>query len=331
MPAPQLGDLTITEDGEVIEPDETPTEEEEPEAPAAEEEEAEEEPEAEGEPDDDAEWLRQTGDELGLDLSKYKTRKDALAGLGNAAKKLGERDDYAKFGRELLAHYAGREDELQAILEGRAQRQQPAPATTDDLPKTPEEAELLRSQIRVNDDGEVVPVKGAPPDAVARYQRYSQELQRRLHAALFQPKEFFRQQAGIDPEAQAQQLQQQIQLSALQREQQDWVDRHAKDLWVDGDQSKGLTPLGQLAQEDWVEHGSFNSVKAWEASLKTARKLMPKPAPRKISQAARHRPTATPTGTTKVSLGKKVLEAASDKEAEDLVVQQLMRDSGYEE
>ena len=332
--APSLGDLTIDDDGNVVEPDPTDPIIEPDAIPDAEPDDADDsepgdDPPGEDPPGDDAEWLRETGTKIGLDLTKYKTRDAALTGLASAAKKVGERDQYAQFARELLTQYSGREHELEAILQGRQPAQAaPAAAPTDDLPKTPEEAELLRSQVRTDDDGNLVAVKGAPANALSRYERYSQELSKRLHLALFNPKGFFKDQMGIDPEAQNQQWQQQLQMTVAQREQQDWVDRHADELWVDGNREFGHSPLGAAAQEIWESFGAVQSTRQWEAALNAARRAMPKVTPRKPTQAARHRPTTAPASKSKQAIDA-ILSASSDKEAEDLVVEAMMRESGY--
>lgn len=309
------------------EPEADPVEAQEPEAA---DDAAEPEAEPDGEPSDD-QWVAETGKRFGIDLSKYKTRDDAIAGLVQAAKTVGARDEYAQLGRAIYERYAERPDELRAIVAGQQpQQQQPAvdPSAVQ-LPKSYEEVELLKSQVRVNDEGEMVPAPGAPKDAVVRYQAYTREMARKLHdLTTMRPEEFRSKYLGIDPAAQAQQFQQQLAAIESRRAEQDWIGRHATDLYVEGTPEKGMTPLGAKAAELYGRVAGANEVERMENALYFAKLEMPKAAPRKPSQAARHRPAVAPAPATPQSIRERIEKAPTRKDAQKAALAAMLE--GYQ-
>jgi hypothetical protein len=263
----------------------------------------------------DAAWLEETGKRYDVDLSKYNTQEDAIAGMVSAVKKVGERDQYAQLGKDLLAQYRGREAELEAILRGDTSKQAPATPTAGDavtLPQTPEEVALLEASVERDAEGKLVPAEGAPPDAVTRLTAYHRHLQKQLKEFALDPKGFLKKHAGFDPEEQTTQFQQELAQREAVRATNDWLARHAAELWVDGDSQKGFTPLGQKAQEAYARAGGENEVERMENALYFARLEMPKATPRRTSQSARHRPNVTPAAGAKKTLTARVDEVKHD-------------------
>lgn len=141
-----------------------------------------------GEEEDDASILAYVKEKYGEDLTgKYADDDAMIRGLVEAQKLVGRRNDEAEAWRQFQKTIAGRERDLQAFLEGR----QPEPEKKESKNGEPPEYDpAWRYQITQDDQGNYVPVKGAPPDVVQKYLSYHKWRENQLDTFLRDPQSY---------------------------------------------------------------------------------------------------------------------------------------------
>lgn len=190
--------------------------------------------------------------EKGVDVSKYRDA-DALAeGYANLARKIGERDQLAEYGRELLQNPRGVLEHLQKLVQ-----QAPAAKVEEDDkpdPNLPEWNEEWLDQ--VGPDGQ--PIAGADPKIIAKISKYQNYIAKRSREIAYDPRKALmpvlqKDLKKITDEAvrvaieglRQEQAQTQFVVAARQeawgvlQKEKDWI-------YVDGDHSKGPTPAGLI-------------------------------------------------------------------------------------
>jgi hypothetical protein len=229
-------------------PTETPAEETAPEPAEAVTDAEPDEPETSE--DEAREYLLAVAQERGIkiDLSKYKTGEDAIAGLLQTAKKIGERDEDAEYGRNLRTAIGGKESEILALLQGSPE---PKPASKDASKNAPPEFDpAWKYQIVQNDKGEWVSAPGAAPEIPGKYRKYLEWRERQLDDLARDPTRYFDellQQKSQDIEKRAREAA--AQETATYRTQvaiESWASQRAAKLFANGkDYGDGFSPFGQ--------------------------------------------------------------------------------------
>jgi len=202
-------------------------------------------------PADDASqsFLARVKETTGQDLSeKYANDEEAMKGLIEAHKLVGQRSESARNWDQLTEHLAGREEAFRDFLEDKPVTPPVAAAPGDNgqnLPETYEEYLLLQSQV-YDETGGVR--KNADPAMVAKERAASQLLQKRMY------EQAANQKKALEPFAE--ELTQRVLQQATQATQQLTVaqqanadlaaveQKHAELLFPGGDVTQGFTAQG---------------------------------------------------------------------------------------
>jgi hypothetical protein len=228
-------------------------------------------------------------DELGEDLSgQFNDDKKLLESLLNARKLVGQRDEDATYGKQLRAILGGNEGALQEFLAGKQQAAAPpAQQQPSNQPVSYEQYQLMATQV----------ASGKASAAVKdRWEKLQEDFGRKAFEMVFQNP----MQAAFEDRIKA--LESQFDQRLSQREFQDeitaWDKQHAALLYVDGDPTKGYTPLGSRFEAIYSTDTSAVPAGVARATLalKLAQAEQPKANPvRKPPQKAKHQPAiATP-------------------------------------
>jgi len=235
----------------------------------------------------------------GADLaSKYPDDLTAVEGLVNAHRKLSERDEDAAYGREMRQY----EQDFQQYLAWRQQQQ--AQAQPPSQPGTQEKPEFdpnWRYMVTRDEQGNLVPVPGAPADVVQKLQRAQEYIQTRIQDLIFN-------QEPVPPEhviAQAQQAAQQVAMSTIQQqiaeqqahsEMQQFATENREWLFVDGDPNKGPTAALRQLEGVWpqfapgIQNGQYTPRQAIELAMNVVRGMQPAPQTVEPKPQAKHKP-----------------------------------------
>jgi len=180
--------MPTADEGKVEPVEETKTEDTEEKKPVAAE--AATETKTEEEPDgyeDIRDYLREVE---GFDASKYKSPEEAIKGLVATARKVGERDEDANYGRALKQLVAGREAELAAYLKGAKPEEKRELKSLerfdyDDFHKEyGDEPDTWVHQVTRDEKGNLIPVGGANPEIVSKFLAYQNATSKRLREVL---------------------------------------------------------------------------------------------------------------------------------------------------
>jgi hypothetical protein len=187
----------------------------------------------------------------GYDASKYKTPEEAIKGIVTTARRVGERDEDAAYGRAIKQLVAGREDELAAYLKGAKPKEVAAIKAKgqreyDDFP---EEAQFWSNQITKDENGHLVPLPGVRSDIVSDFLDYQAASARRLNEIMRQwPK------LSKAPEEIKEELKTLAGTNAEVKEQADINQLTAQyPIYVIKDGKKILSDFGQAVSDEYEE------------------------------------------------------------------------------
>lgn len=190
--------------------------------------------------------------EKGVDVSKYRDANALAEGYANLARKIGERDQLAEYGRELLQNPRGVLEHLQKLVQ-----QSPAAKVEEEDkpdPNLPEWNEEWLDQ--VGQDGK--PIEGADPKIIAKISKYQNYIAKRSREIAYDPRKALMPVLGKDlkkltdeavraavNELRQEQAQTQ-QITALKQEAWGVLQKEKDWIYVDGDHQKGPTPAGLI-------------------------------------------------------------------------------------
>lgn len=264
--------------------------------PLAEAEETEEEPPA----DDFAEQLRQRAAQAGLDISKYPDPDTFLKSYAHLSSKIGEREQLAEYGRQLLEQPEAVLEHLMNHLGKKAAKAEEAPPPkVDPTPEWKEEwLDLL------GPDGQ--PKEGADPKVIRKIAVFSEWAQKKQREFLLDPSKMLKPSLIPDVETTIQKrVEEALRKYDQERNQREqitgavaqelavarqymsedapWVFKNGKDpsggltqagevykKWVDAYETKG--PNGQLRIPDLATRREAAKAKAFEELTAMARK-----------------------------------------------------------
>lgn len=293
--------------------------------PLAEAEETEEEPPA----DDFAEQLRQRAAQAGLDISKYPDPDTFLKSYAHLSSKIGEREQLAEYGRQLLEQPEAVLEHLMNHLGKKAAKAEEAPPPkVDPTPEWKEEwLDLL------GPDGQ--PKEGADPKVIRKIAVFSEWAQKKQREFLLDPSKMLKPSLIPDVETTIQKrVEEALRKYDQERNQREqytgavaqelavarqymsedapWVFKNGKDpsggltregevykKWVDAYETKG--PNGQLRIPDLATRREAAKAKAFEELTALARRQQtPKADAAKTSLAKKTsrsgKPSAFPKG-----------------------------------
>lgn len=206
----------------------------------------------------------------GIDLStKYRDADSAVAGLGNLTHKIGERDQLAEYGRKLLESPLEVYEHLQKMLPQLRGGHQP-PEQKQDVPdpNIPQWDDAWLEQVKRDENGQLVALPGVDPSIPSKIAKYQDYLQRRTRELATDPKKALKPLLENDFRALAEQAareaverfrneqQQLYQMGAAQAEAYTVLQEESRWLFVDGDQSKGMTEAGKIFKK-WVDYAEL--------------------------------------------------------------------------
>jgi hypothetical protein len=253
--------------------------------------------------------------EKGLDLgSKYDSDDALIQGLQNQQRMLGQRDEYAKLGRDLLQNIEGREEEFWSWMNGQQKSGESGPASTPVTGGDSGEAkdglgfnsyeEYLLAQAQAQADG-------ADPGLKDKVERAGQRLGKMLFQLASNPDEVLGDTVqGLEGTLE-QRIQQAVQQAVGQGRQVDraaeLTKEHAQALFSDGrpdwqDAESRLTPFGQTVREKFAKlrRGGMGEAAAYEEAIEFAQAKLPRPGKTRPTtpQADRVPPAAAPQSPT---------------------------------
>lgn len=258
------------------------------------------EPESESQPEGPSrglmQWFEQT---YGLDMSKYASDADALHGMANAMKLLGQRNEDAAWAAKIKPH----KDKIEALLSGDDPTPAPSPRPGDDEPEYDESWETL------------IQSGNASKEVIEKYNRHVAWERKKLRELLKHPETLVdtlleqRLEERLKPIEQT--TKQQAEAAAVREKQekmQAWIAQHKNDLYVNGDPTGDLTPLGKKAAELYQSDPFIrqmadqiqDDVALSEMALRLARGSVPKPnKTRKVPKPAMRTPNIATTPAEK--------------------------------
>ena len=263
--------------------------------------------------------------EFGEDLSHYKNDLEAIRGLINARKMVGKRDADARVAQLLRQKYG--DEFIEQLIAGQ-------------IPPVVSQANQQAAQNRVNDDeiewddswlslvtrnenGELVPVPGAPKDIPEKILRFVRHRESLVNAFAKNPRKFIEEIVGdtilkkvehvIDSK-----LQQTVNVAAEQATIQEWAAANRTLLFKDGDPNGELTPLGEelVAKANELMADGISSpvraiMRAWEMVASRAqapKKPLPVP-PTSMHAAGRNKSAKRVTIEDLIDKGYSLVEA----------------------
>lgn len=249
----------------------------------------------------------------GFDVSKFKTDVDMLDGFVNASRMVGVRDADAELGKAIRA--SGRETEISALLSG----QQPQPVPPQPSQPTVgsyDEYKLLQSQIKQDEDGNLIALPNAPLDAVQRYRAATEQMQRAQFDLAHQPEQLLQPIVQQQAAALQQQVQQQFAQHAAQQQQQGelraWAEQSKPWLFNNGDPNQGISATGQQFAKHFDESGEPTPAGKMRYADAMMRGQQPPTPPAAPSPQAVHKPgVATPPAVDPDEEYKKRVETMS--------------------
>jgi len=198
----------------------------------------------------------------GYDLgSKYKTPKDALIGLLNATRLVGQRNQLAAYGERLVNDPIGVYNEMKAriepVLQQQAPAKQPEPPKAGSLPEyNPEWVDAF------DNEGRLLP--NADPTIPAKIEKYTKALQERVRKMAHDPVgellPLMEKQIEAKAQAKAAELLDQYRYQQLAERQQAeimdtaqrLIEEESSWIYVDGDRSKGPSEQGKVFAK-WLQ------------------------------------------------------------------------------
>ena len=213
--------------------------------------------------------------EFGVSLSQYSDDREALRGLVEAKRLVGRRDEASAILKEVRRKFGdGFIDSLlkfdPSTIEKRKKSEDPGPEVEWD--------DAWLTMIRRNENGELVPAPGAPPDIVAKVQNFAVHRERVMNELAKSPKKFIQ---SLIVDAVHEIVDSKIQafgkayadVSSYQNALEKWKSDHYDYLY---DKDGNLTPLGDrfievsdsLIEQHQQAYGTYDPLvcfnQAWE-------------------------------------------------------------------
>lgn len=201
--------------------------------------------EAEGEEPSIRDWLKSAED---YDASHHKTDEAALHDLVQKARRVGERDEAAEFGKTIRQLTPEQQAKVMALIRGEPEPAKPAEINNKDVP---EFDPAWRYQITTDkESGDYVPVAGAPRDVVDKLRKYMEWREKRLDEIVRDPDSYVAKAvaartADLEQRTRAT-VEQELGRHQLAGTLKSWEAENRSILYTNGkDQAGGLTPIGQ--------------------------------------------------------------------------------------
>jgi len=252
---------------------------------------------------------------FGEDLSHYKNDLEAIKGLLNARKAIGKRDLDAKVLSMIRQRYG--DEFLEMLVSGQATaaiqqaQQQQAQSNEQNEQDEIEWDDRWLAMVTRDDEGNLVPARGAPPDIVDKVLRFVRHRENVVNEFARNPRRFIENiiteklSKSID-QLISRKIEQSVTTAAEQVALSEWAQENRHLLFEGGDPTAPMTPLGmeitELADqlmEDGVKSHTKALQRAWEIVM-SRQQVQPKKA--KVPRlASMHTPQKTQK-TKKVTL-----------------------------
>ena len=228
--------------------------------------------------------------ELGLDMSqKYTSEDDLVAGLAQAVRLVGKKNDQAEAYNRILEAVEGREQEFTQFLKGEYSPSVDSGKKDDksDLPTTKAEYQLLQARV-YDDSGKIRP--NADREDIRRLRAADERIAEVTVRMASDPKGFFKEALADFKDSLLkeinQQTSQQFETTTEQARLAEINKREAKFLYVGGEPAADatLTEWGKQAVETYsklVDSAGLDPnakhVRLWEEAISLTKKTVPKP------------------------------------------------------
>lgn len=251
------------------------------------------------EPECQNQLIRFIKEQFGEDLSHYKNDLEAIKGLINARKAVGKRDQDAKILSAIRARYG--DQFVEQLLTGQLPQQvvQQDQQQTDDEEQVEWDDRWL-AMVQRDEEGNLVPAKGAPPDVVDKVLRFVRHRETIINEFAKNPKKFIAAtiEQSILPKIEQlldAKLNYKVSRAAEDAALSDWAYANRNLLFENGDPNGPMTPLGEeiTALADTLMADGISSPhkalqRAWE--IVRSKQSTPPKQPKVPSPASLHAP-----------------------------------------
>jgi len=215
--------------------------------------------------------------EFGEDLSHYKNDVEAIKGLLNAKKLVGKRESDARVMQILRAQYG--DDFIEQLLAGNPPEQVMSKKKSEPSPSDDELEwdDSWLAMVTRNENGELVPLPGAPKDIPDKILRFLRHRESTVNAFAKNPRKFIESVVSdaiiskVDQLIDAK-LNQTVSAAAEQAAVSEWAAANRALLFKEGDPNGELTPLAEevIARADQLMADGITSpsralMRAWES------------------------------------------------------------------
>lgn len=205
-------------------------------------------PEPEGEPPEiqpELDPILARASEHGMDVSKFKDPDEFFRSYTELNRRIGQRDEDAKFGRDMRTYLA-----QQQLLAAQAQPQ-PQQPVEEKLWDAPEFDSRWLLQVTEDEHGNIIPRPGQPPEVAQKVASYYAWARNKQQAILTNPQEEFapliRAEAKKVAREALEEYQTQQRHYAAQQQSLGIVERHSGWMFHNGQVAAGnMTPAGEL-------------------------------------------------------------------------------------